>query len=68
MTAPRHESERVRKALVQRAGGRTLRRHTLYLSPALSRRLAVFCATRDEDLSDVVERAVLALLSGETLL
>ena len=65
MTAPRHREDRVRRALVAREDGRVLRRHTIYLTPPTSRKLAVCCAKGDVDLSDVVERAVAAWLSTQ---
>lgn len=58
--APRAKSSRKHtpKSLVARSDGRTLRRMTLYLPDELARKLAVFCAREDQEMSSVVSEAV----------
>ncbi len=46
------------RAVLARKDGRELRRMTIYLPTGLARRLAVYCAERDVDMSDVVAEAV----------
>lgn len=46
------------RGIVARADGRELRRMTLYLPADLAKRLAVYCAEHDADLSEVVTEAV----------
>lgn len=49
---------RDRKAVLERIGGRKVRRMTVYLPVDLATRLAVTCAKQDRDLSDVIAEAV----------
>jgi hypothetical protein len=44
--------------VLTRSDGREVRRLTLYLPADLAKRLAVFCAEHDADMSDVVSEAV----------
>ena len=53
------------RAVVTRADGSERRRMTLYLPPALARRLAVYCAGAERDLSDVVTEAVAGWLDAQ---
>ncbi len=46
------------RAVLARKDGRELRRMTLYLPSELARRLAVYCAEHDLEMSDVVTAAV----------
>jgi hypothetical protein len=50
------------KAVVQRVSGRQLRRTTIYFDIELARSLAVYCASADLELSEVVSLAVLQFL------
>lgn len=52
------------KAIVKRASGVDRRRTTIYFSPELARRLAVYCAGHDLDLSDATSAAVEAWLAS----
>ena len=47
-----------RTQVLSRKDGRTLRRMTLYLPVDLARKLAVFCAEQDTDMSTVVTEAL----------
>lgn len=47
-----------------RKGARTLRRMTVYLQPERASQLAVRCAQTGENMSDVIERALVAFLSS----
>lgn len=46
------------KSVVARSDGRTLRRMTLYLPEELARKLAIYCARKDQEMSAVVSEAV----------
>ena len=46
------------KSVVARSDGRTLRRMTLYLPEELARKLAIYCAREDQEMSAVVSEAV----------
>ena len=46
------------RSLVARSDGRTLRRMTLYLPEELARKLAIYCAREDQEMSSVVSEAV----------
>lgn len=46
------------KSVVARSDGRTLRRMTLYLPEELARKLAIYCAREDQEMSAVVSDAV----------
>ncbi len=48
----------VPKSVVARSDGRTLRRMTVYLPDDLARKLAIYCATEDQEMSAVVSEAV----------
>ena len=54
--------KRVSKSVVARVDGRTLRRMTVYLPDDLARKLAVYSAREDREMSDVVTEAVQKLL------
>ncbi len=58
---PAKEAPR-RRALVLRQNGTERRRTTVYFEPDLARRLNVYCATHDLEMSQVVGEAVAALL------
>ena len=58
--ASKHSNAR---GVVARADGRELRRMTVYLPVDLAKRLAVYCAAEDRDLSEVIAEAVAARLS-----
>ena len=49
--------------LVQRRDGRQLRRMTVYLAPELAKRLQHHCVETDQDMSDVIQEALGALLA-----
>lgn len=51
-----------RRSLVTRQNGTERRRTTVYFEPGLARRLNVYCATHDLEMSQVVGEAVEALL------
>lgn len=61
-SAPR---QNVPRSVVARTDGRTLRRMTLYLPDELARKLAVYCARKDLEMSVVVSEAVRAHLAAE---
>jgi hypothetical protein len=46
------------KSVIARSDGRTLRRMTLYLPEELARKLAIYCAREDQEMSAVVSEAV----------
>ena len=46
------------RSVVARSDGRTLRRMTVYLPEELARKLAIYCAREDEEMSAVVSEAV----------
>ena len=46
------------RSIVARSDGRTLRRMTLYLPEELARKLAIYCAREDQEMSAVVSEAV----------
>jgi hypothetical protein len=46
------------RGYVERKDGRRLRRFTIYLDPSLARRLVLYCADRDQELSGVVAAAL----------
>lgn len=54
--------KRVSKSVVARVDGRTLRRMTVYLPDDLARKLAVYSAREDREISAVVTEAVQKLL------
>ncbi len=53
-----------RRKTVHRADGRVLRKQTIYLEAELARRLAVHCASHEQDISEVVAQAVEGMLAG----
>lgn len=53
------------KSVVARHDGRTLRRMTLYLPDDLARKLAVYCARKDREMSAAVTEAVRLHLAAE---
>lgn len=61
-SAPR---QNVPRSVVARTDGRTLRRMTLYLPDELARKLAVYCARKDLEMSVVVSEAVRVHLAAE---
>jgi hypothetical protein len=46
------------RGVLPRADGREVKRMTVYMPPDLAKRLAVYCAESDRDISDVVSEAV----------
>jgi hypothetical protein len=46
------------RAVIVRADGRQRRRMTVYLPPALAKKLAVHCSERDQEMSNVVAMAL----------
>lgn len=46
------------RSVVARSDGRTLRRMTIYLPEELARKLAIYCAREDQEMSAVVSEAV----------
>jgi hypothetical protein len=61
-TAPPAKEDPRGRALVVRRGGTERRRTTVYFDPALAKRLNVYCAQHDLEMSQVVGEAVEALL------
>lgn len=57
----------VPKSVVARSDGRTLRRMTVYLPDDLARKLAIYCATEDQEMSAVVSEAVQRLLVAKNV-
>ena len=55
------------KAVVQRVSGRQLRRTTIYFDVELARTLAVYCASTDREMSEVVSLAVKQFLKKNPL-
>jgi hypothetical protein len=53
------------KSVVRRKDGRELRRTTIYLPTDLARQLAVYCAERDSEMSDVIAAAVRGWISRD---
>lgn len=53
-----------RTGIVTRADGRTRRRRTVYLPPALDKQLAVYCTINEVEVSDFVAQALEAALVG----
>jgi hypothetical protein len=51
--------------VLERRDGRSLRRTTIYFPVPLARKLAVYCARHDLEMSEVVSEAVRALLSPQ---
>jgi len=64
-TSKRPEPPKAR-AVLTRADGREVRRLTLYLPADLAKRLAVHCAQRDEDMSDVTAIALTQHLDAQS--
>ena len=60
--APRKSAS---KSVIARHDGRTLRRMTLYLPDDLARKLAVYCARKDREMSAAVTEAVRLHLAAE---
>jgi hypothetical protein len=50
------------RGVLPRADGREVKRMTIYMPPELAKRLAVYSAESDRDISDVVSEAVAKLL------
>ena len=63
-TQPR--APRRTKAILARKDGRQLRRMTIYLPPELARRLAIYAAGADMDVSGALAEIVAAFLEGKT--
>jgi hypothetical protein len=53
------------KGLLERSGGRLTRRMTMYLDPALARRVLLHCAETGEEISDVAAQALEQWLSSQ---
>lgn len=54
-----------RPGLVQRRSGRVRRRTTVYLEPALAKKLTLYCAAHEIELSAVAEEAIRRFLPAE---
>lgn len=60
--APRHPGAR---APIVRADGRELRKLHVYVDAATAKKLAIYCAETERDLSNVVDEAVSKYLAAE---
>jgi uncharacterized protein YjbI with pentapeptide repeats len=64
LSSSKFDELRLNQRVSIRADGRKLRRHTVYLPTDLSRQLSLYCAEKEQELSDTIANAVRAYLNA----